>query len=64
MGELTPLEQLSGPVVGEIAEKRVAVQGAEEATQVIHRVLYLTFGSQAGHVRNYTDPGWDLFELV
>lgn len=64
MGELTPLEQLYGPVTTEIVEKLSAVQSAEEAAQAIHRVLYLTYGNQAGHVRNYADLGRDLFKLA
>ncbi len=64
MGELTPLELLYGPVVTEIVEKLTMVHSAEEAAQVIHRVLYLTYGNQAGQVRNYTDLGRDLFMLV
>ncbi|MCS7067368.1 MAG: DUF1871 domain-containing protein [Meiothermus sp.] len=64
MGELAPLEALYGPVVAEIVEKLSAVQSAEEAAEAIHRVLYLTYGNQAGHVRNYADLGRDLFRLV
>ncbi|AWR86874.1 hypothetical protein [Meiothermus taiwanensis] len=64
LGELAPPEQLYGPVVAEIVEKLTAVQSAEEAAQAIHRVLYLTYGNQAGPVRNYADLGRDLFRLV
>ncbi|GIW35107.1 DUF1871 domain-containing protein [Meiothermus sp.] len=64
MGELAPLEALYGPVVSEIVEKLRAVQSSEEAAQAIHRVLYLTYGNQAGPVRNYADLGRDLFKLV
>lgn len=64
MGELAPLEQLYGPVVGEILEKLVTVGSAEEAALAVHRVLYLTYGNQAGPVRNYADLGRDLFKLV
>ncbi len=64
LSELAPLEPLYGPVVAEIVEKLTTVQSAEEAARVIHRVLYLTYGNQAGHLRNYTDLGRDLFMLV
>jgi hypothetical protein len=64
MGELAPLEQLYEPVVGEIVEKLRVVHSAEEAALAIHRVLYLTYGNQAGPVRNYADLGRDLFKLV
>ncbi|WP_337871303.1 DUF1871 domain-containing protein [Meiothermus sp.] len=64
MGELAPPEQLYGPVVAEIIERLALVRTAEEAAQAIHRVLYLTYGNQAGHVRNYADLGRDLFKLV
>ena len=64
MGELAPLEQLYGPVVGEIVQKLAAVKSAQEAAEAVHRVLYLTYGNQAGHVRNYADLGRDLFKLV
>ncbi|GIW30865.1 MAG: hypothetical protein KatS3mg071_1039 [Meiothermus sp.] len=64
MGELAPPEQLYGPVVAEIIQRLALVRSAEEAAQAIHRVLYLTYGNQAGPVRNYTDLGRDLFRLV
>jgi hypothetical protein len=64
LGELAPLEQIYGPVVAEIVEQLARVHTAEEAAAAIHRVLYLTYGSQAGHVRNYADLGRDLFKLV
>ncbi len=64
MGELAPLEALYGAVVDEIVEKLSTVQSSEEAAEAIHRVLYLAYGSQAGHVRNYADLGRDLFKLV
>jgi len=64
LGELAPLEQLYGPVVAEVVEQLALVRTAEEAAQAIHRVLYLAYGNQAGHVRNYTDLGRDLFKLV
>lgn len=64
MGELAPLEALYGPVVNEVLEKLRVVKNAQEAALAIHRILYLTYGNQAGSVRNYTDLGRDLFELV
>ncbi|GEM83646.1 MAG: hypothetical protein KatS3mg074_667 [Meiothermus sp.] len=64
MGELAPLEELYGPVVSEIVEKLRTVQSSEEAALAIHRVLYLTYGNQAGPVRNYAELGRDLFKLV
>ncbi|GIW24068.1 DUF1871 domain-containing protein [Meiothermus sp.] len=64
MGELVPPEQLYGPVVAEIVQKIAAVQTAQEAAEAVHRVLYLTYGNQAGHLRNYADLGRDLFKLV
>ena len=64
MGELAPLEQLYGPVVAEIVEQLMLTRSAEEAAQAIHRVLYLAYGHQAGHVRNYANLGRDLFKLA
>jgi hypothetical protein len=64
LGELAPLEQIYGPVVAEVVEQLTLVRTAEEAATAIHRILYLTYGSQAGHVRNYTELGRDLFKLV
>lgn len=64
LGELAPLEQLYGPVVAEVVEQLALVRTAEEAAQAIHRVLYLAYGNQAGHVRNYAELGRDLFKLV
>jgi hypothetical protein len=51
-------------VVAEVVEQLALVHSAEEAAAAIHRVLYLAYGSQAGHVRNYADLGRDLFKLV
>lgn len=64
MGELAPLEELYGPVVAEIVERLTQVCSAEEAAQAVHRVLYLTYGNQAGHLRNYANLGQDLFKLA
>jgi hypothetical protein len=64
MGELASPEQLYGPVVSEVVEQLALVHNAEEAAAAIYRVLYLTYGNQAGHVRNYADLGRDLFKLV
>lgn len=63
LGELAPPEQLYGPVVAEIIQRLALVRSAEEAAQAIHRVLYLTYGNQAGSVRNYAELGRDLFRL-
>lgn len=64
MGDLAPLSALYLPVVPEIMEKLGAVQTSEAAAEAIHRVLFLTYGSQAGHPRNYGDLGRDLLKLV
>ncbi len=64
MGELASTEELYRPVVPEIIQKLSNLSSAEEAAEAVHRVLYLTYGNQAGHVRNYADLGRDLLKLV
>ncbi len=64
MGELAPPEELYGPVVAEIIEGLAKVQTPEEAAMLVHQVLFLTYGTQAGHVHHYAELGRDLFRLV
>ena len=64
MGELAPLSELYGPVSAEIAERLTGLKDSTEAAEAIHRVLFLTYGSQAGHPRNYGDLGRDLLNLA
>lgn len=64
MGELAPLSELYGPVSAEIVEKLKGLKTSAEAAEAIHRVLFLTYGSQAGHPRNYGDLGRDLLKLA
>ena len=64
MGELAPLSELYAPVVPEIMQKLGQTPSPEAAAEAVHRVLFLTYGSQAGHPRNYADLGRDLLKLV
>ena len=64
MGDLAPLELLYRPVAWEVLERITELRSPEEAAVAVHRVLYLIYGSQAGHVRNYSDLGRDLFRLI
>lgn len=64
MAELAPVSALYMPVVPEVIQKLSAVQTPEAAAEAVHRVLFLTYGSQAGHPRNYGDLGRDLLKLV
>lgn len=63
MGELTPVHELYAPLVGEILALYQTAQTPEQMAEGVHRVLFLTYGTGAGHVRNYADLGRDLWKL-
>lgn len=64
MGELTPLAELYAPVVGEILALYQTAQTPDQMAEGVHRVLLLSYGTGAGHPRNYADLGKDLWKLV
>lgn len=63
MAEMEVLDQLYNPVLGDVLELIRESQSAEEVAAGVHRILFLTYGTGAGSVRNYADLGRDLFGL-
>lgn len=63
MAELTPPDTLYGPVVAEVVAIMGESASPEELAAGVHRVLYLSYGTHAGHVRNYLGLAQDLWRL-